>query len=405
MNSARNVRLVLFSVMICLTAHSQTWNSTTAPASVWLTMAGSQHGSNLVAAAYSDESFTFPGLIYASTNGGQTWQPTSAPSNFWFSVAASADGQRLIAGAYTDAAGSLGQIFISTNGSLTWAVCGDAPLKNWQAVGSSADGRILVGATYNNYIYVSTNFGVNWFQSATINDWKTLAVSTNGMKMYAATLDGIYLSTNSGSSWNFSTTSPALSYSVVCSADGNQIFTGIVGGSGTTDVGIYSSTNGGTTWSQTSAPIDIFQNYFFLSMSTYGDILLAGAYSSENHGLVYLSTDGGSTWIPQTAPTNSWGCVFCSADGTLLTAGEFSGAIYSASNPLVKPKLKITTAANKSIVSWPLFPAGFQLQSASSLTSSVNWTNAVSSAVTLGTNYYSTNSLASPSAFFRLARP
>jgi photosystem II stability/assembly factor-like uncharacterized protein len=403
----RALKILLLSLALCAQAHGQDWiQATTAPTGVWLSMAGSQHGSNLVAAAYSDELFTVPGQIYASTNGGQTWSPTSAPSNFWFSVAASADGQRLVAGAYIDPTYAPGQIFISTNGSLTWTACSNAPARNWQAVGSSADGRILVGATYNDYIFVSTNSGADWFQTATNNNWQALAVSTNGLRMYATTPSGIYITTNSGSTWYFSTSSPTFSYSVVCSADGSKVFTGLEGGSysDSSTLGIYASTNGGATWNQTSAPIDDVQNYQCLSLSTHGNLLLAGAISSENHGLVYLSADGGSTWIPQAAPANSWGCVFCSADGALLTAGEFGGSIYSAIY-VPPPYLTIAAVLNQVVVSWPVSATGFQLQTSTNLNSSGSWTNISSGIVVTGTNYFLTNNILSPQSFFRLKKP
>ena len=274
-------------------------------------------------------------------------------------------------------------------------------MKSWFAVASSADGQVLAGAAYNDGIYISTNAGATWNASdAPADGWQALAIAATGVKMYAAAQDGIHVSTNSGATWNLAATSPLFCVPIVCSADGSQIFTGtesITGG------GIYISTNSGATWDLTSAPVN---NYQSLSISTYGDILLAGVFSGDNTlGPIYLSTDAGSTWNEQTAPTNSWGCVFCSADGSLLTAGEFGGSIYSASNPLTHPKLTIKATAQNSIVSWPLFPAGFQLQVTSTLNPPVNWTNTVSSIVQLGTNYYTTNGLASPGAYFRLARP
>jgi hypothetical protein len=402
-----NFKLAIVLTMLCLSARGQNWTQTTTPSSIWYSMAGSQNGSNLVAAvlSYDPVSYSTPGQIYASTNGGQTWQLTSAPDNYWISVAASTDGMQLIAAAEYQPDFNPGQIFISTNGGLNWTVS-SASTKNWQAVASSADGRILVGATFNDFIYVSTNSGADWFQSATNNDWKALAVSANGMKMYATTPGGIYISTNSGLTWNFSSTAPALSYSVVCSADGNQVVTGIVGGSAATAVGIYTSTDSGATWSQTSAPTNIFQNYQCLAMDVNGTFLLAGAYSSELRGQVYLSADGGSTWSPQNTPTNSWGSVYCSANGNILVAGEFGGSIYSAVNsqPTPRPRLTVSVIPNYSVISWPTSPAGFQLQTASIL-NPANWTNITNGITTSGTNYYFTNSLTAPSAFFRLEKP
>jgi hypothetical protein len=408
----RTFKLAIVLTMLGLSAHGQNWQQATTGSQLWSGMAGSQTGSNLVAAVFSDDpiSYTIPGHIYASTNGGQTWLPTSAPVNYWTSLAASTNGLQLVAGAEyegQDANFNPGQIYISTNSSLTWAAS-SAPAKYWLAVGSSSDGQILAGETYGDGIFVSTNSGMNWIQSdAPTNDWKGLTVSADGKKMYATTLSGIYVSTNAGLNWSLSANSPPFAYSVVCSADGNQVFTGLEGGTNAINLGIYASSNGGATWSQTTAPISDIQNYQCLSMSTHGDILLAGAFSSENHGRVYLSTDGGSTWTVQNAPTSSWGCVFCSGDGSFLNAGEFGGAIYSAiylPPPAAMPILTIKPIANQILLSWPVAPAGFQLQT-TSLLNPASWMNITNGITTSGINYYFTNSLTAPSAFFRLEKP
>jgi len=410
---AHTLKFVLCSLLLSLSAHGQNWNPVTTTAAIWNSMAGSQHGRQLVSADFSDDPYIsfLPGQIYASTNGGLTWQPTSAPRNYWESVAAATNGLRLVAAAEYDSGFNPGQIFISTNGSLTWTAI-SALTNYWVAVGSSADGQILVGAAYNDGIYVSTNFGINWSQSdAPTNGWGTLAVSADGHKMYATESvqstysgsgsGGIFISTNLGSTWNLSTSAPLFAWGpVVCSADGNLAFAGIAGNDGGS---IYITTNNGETWDPTAAPT---KNWQGLSMSTYGDILLACTYSGDNTiGLIYLSTDGGTTWTPQTAPASSWGCVFCSADGTLLTGGQSDGAIYTATNPVPQPKLAIKELSGHAVVSWPEYPAAFELQTRPTLNPGDNWTNMAGSVVLSGTNYYTTNSATSPGAFFRLVRP
>ena len=143
-------------------------------------------------------------------------------------------------------------------------------------------------------------------------------------------------------------------------------------------------------------------------MSTYGDVLLAGVDSGDNTtGQIYFSTDGGSNWTPQSAPSSSWGCVFCSADGTLLTAGEneYGTDLYSAANPLKPPTLTMIKTANQSILSWPEFPAGFEPQVNANLNAAGSWMYSTNVIILSGTNYFMTNSLAASTAFFRLVRP
>jgi hypothetical protein len=356
-------------------------------------------------------------LIYASTNGGQTWTPTRAPANFWFWVAASVDGQRLIAGAYYDSTGfNPGQIFLSTDGGLSW-VPSSAPSNTWTTVASSSDGQVLVGAAYSGGIYYSTNSGNNWFQSdAPTNNWQGLAISADGRQIYATenvqtnvfnSGSGlIFVSTNMGVNWNLSASAPPFAWGpVVCSGDGSQVFAGITGAQGG---GIYTSTDSGTTWSLTSAPTNNWQS---LSMSTHGDVLLAGANVFDGtaySGQIYLSTNGGFSWNPQNAPNTGWGCVFCSADGGLLTAGEYIGSIYNAVNPLSvipqPPLLILTVVSNQGVLSWPVSFAGFTLQTTGALAPAA-WTDITTDIVQSGTNYFYTNSFTGPGTFFRLAKP
>ena len=63
-------------------------------------------GTRLAAASYS-------GGIWTSTDGGLSWTQTSAPTTVWQSLASSANGTLLAAG------GNSG-VWISTNGGMTW---------------------------------------------------------------------------------------------------------------------------------------------------------------------------------------------------------------------------------------------------------------------------------------------
>ena len=224
-------------------------------------------------------------------------------------------------------------------------------------------------------------------------------MAADGSKVYATYNGGIYISTNSGFNWNLATSAPSLYWTpVICSPDGSAVFAGVFDG------GLYASTDSGTTWSLlTNAPTAGWQS---LALSTYGDILLAGAIGGE----LCLSTNGGATWplqydSPHNAPLDNWDCVFCSADGTRLVAGGYGDNIYTAVNPLLAPKLKLKSIPQHAVLSWPLFPAGFQLQTTSTIFPAPTWTNVLGSAVKSGTNYIFTNSLAGSGAFFRLAKP
>ena len=83
--------------------------------------------------------------IYVSTNLGVTWTP-HGPQLKWSSLACSADGRKLVAGTSND------YIYISTDGGVNWRVT-RSPAANWTCVASSADGTRLVATTYGGGIY------------------------------------------------------------------------------------------------------------------------------------------------------------------------------------------------------------------------------------------------------------
>src|ERR1039457_2413130 len=95
----------------------------------------------------------------------------------------------------------------------TWTQT-SAPGTNWTAIASSADGSTLVALNHD-VIYVSTNSGITW-QSATNAPilssalWESVSSSANGSKLVAAAWwvtygppgnGGIFISTNSGIGW------------------------------------------------------------------------------------------------------------------------------------------------------------------------------------------------------------
>jgi hypothetical protein len=139
-------------------------------------------------------------------------------------------------------------------------------------------------------------------------------------------------------------------------------------------------------------------------MSTYGDVLLAGVSGGD----LYLSTNGGSVWNDQnSAPSGAnatWDCVFCSADGGQLTAGLDNDSIYHAVNPLPAPSLMLNNISNQGVISWPVFPAGFTLQTSGTLVPAA-WTDVSIGIGQSGTDYFYTNSFTGFGAFFRLAKP
>jgi hypothetical protein len=254
-----------------------------------------------------------------------TWAQTTAPTNLsWTCVASSADGRKLAATAYE------GFIYTSSDAGKTW-ISNTVPQLTWHAVASSADGIKLAAAAVTlatigapaGAIYVSTNSGATW-QLSTVGSWRYIVSSTDGNSLAAIGGSGgdlyhIYTSSNAGISWSkFSAPGFGLGR-ITCSADGSKI----VG----TDLynNIYATKNFGVTWNLTGAPNT--NCWTSVAFSADGDKLVAVAmYDStetSTNALIFSSADSGTNWSATGAPKQRWNAVACSADGTKLVAGVY----------------------------------------------------------------------------------
>lgn len=181
-----------------------TWTQT-GTAQAWTSVASSADGTKLVAASEG-------GGIYTSVDSGATWTQTGT-AQAWTSVASSADGTKLVAGftlptrtssGYLPAGGYL---CTSADSGAAWTQTG--PDVGWMSVASSADGSKLVAAGAgaftdpdgisgysDDYLYMSTDSGVTWNQTAVQDGWRSVASSADGTKLVAAVYFG-YIYTGS----------------------------------------------------------------------------------------------------------------------------------------------------------------------------------------------------------------
>jgi hypothetical protein len=223
-----------------------TWTMTSAQGIPWSAVASSTNGSVLIAGTLSESSYT---TFAVSTNSGATWRYTIGATNaqevgaFWPSVACSTDGSKLFAVQLNTM--SLGQVILSTNYGVSWNAITD--MDQFRSVACSADGMKLAATCYQNSVYTSTNGGATWheFEPGDINPlydiwtWNVLwqiyyggiASSADGSVLLAGGSTGIFVSTNSGASWQHANSIAwtngsfgAYEYSFAVSADGNKWF-------------------------------------------------------------------------------------------------------------------------------------------------------------------------------------
>ncbi len=182
-------------------------------------------------------------------------------------------------------------IIPSTRDCLSQWVHVNNGMGNQNVYALAYSGNYLFAGTLDG-VYKSTNNGTTWTQTP-LNYPTVLSLAVNGNNIFAGRyygypnwVGGVYLSTNNGTSW----TQTSLMYETVLSlaVNGNYLFAGV------SSRGVYFSTNNGTNWTQT--PLN---NRIVYSLLVSGNNIFAG---TDNYG-VYLSTNNGTDWT-QTSLNN-----------------------------------------------------------------------------------------------------
>jgi Secretion system C-terminal sorting domain len=190
------------------------------------------------------------------------------------------------------------------------------------------------------YIYVGSDYGVYrtidsgniWtprFNFIDSKDWNILALTSNGEIIFAGTFWGsILLSTAQGDSWslkkiNFIDSSSSKSiWSILI--NGNEIYAA-------TDQGIFLTTDIGDNWivKNNGLPIDTLTNLIRIkTLAIKGDKIYAG---TENEG-VYMSTDNGDNWVSKNNGLINKLIWSLGVKGNMVYAGTESGLFLSTDN-------------------------------------------------------------------------
>lgn len=178
--------------------------------------------------------------------------------------------------------------------SISWRTAG---LTNLNVSSLAVSGRNIF-AGFSNGVYLSTNNGSTWTELTTgtgISFVNTITIS--GANIYVGTKTGIYVSKNNGSNWTSLITAPpdpsttGSFFSVA--VNGSNIFATSFA------VGVYRSTDGGAQWTLTTNGLT---NLGLISITTNGNNIIA---STSNSGGSFISTNTGTNWNPITLPTTS----------------------------------------------------------------------------------------------------
>jgi len=209
---------------------------------------------------------------------------------------------------------------ISTNhkdSTPTWRVIqSNAPNRNWTygCLSSSKSGKFSIAV--GGEIYVSKNYGVNWTQVQTAQNWLGVTSDSTGRYLVAVGVNIIKTSSDFGDTWNNIT--PPLSgktwAAVASSSNAEKIF--IV--SSTAEGSIWKSENFGVNWISTNASGSIAWNK--ISSDRTGTNLMAVG----NGNLIWRSTDSGVSWIQSSSfPSVNIFTISISSNGNYLyVAGD-----------------------------------------------------------------------------------
>jgi len=229
-------------------------------------------------------------------------------------------------------AGTGNGVYRSTDNGASWA----AILANGYISALAANGNNIFAGAIQGLVWFSPNNGSSWniVDSGLINyDLRSLIVK--GDTVFAGTLSSngsVFFSINNGTSWAPRNTGIPTSVGLnVLAESGNTLFAG-------TYNGLYLSTNNGSSWTFKGLNADI------LSLAVKGDTILAGTSNG-----VFLSPNNGVSWdevntgLPAGSSINALAIM-----GDTIFAGTSGSGIWFISP--ITYQLTANAGANKSIV-------------------------------------------------------
>jgi hypothetical protein len=215
-------------------------------------------------------------------------------------------------------------------------------------------GQFLAVAVYNDDIYTSNNYGSNWInQTTTISSlhnkqWSCIASDSTGKYLAASFYDNtqanIYTSNNHGFTWK-ATASPKGYCKCIASDSTGQFLAAVYDKmNGTTDNGIYLSSNYGTTWTKVTSVVRSVDDNNIFSLTDYNFISIASSYNGQylaaiqDNGYIFTSNDNGRNWYKQSGVVSNFTSIsidsignyifFCSASSICIGTKQTETSTY-----------------------------------------------------------------------------
>jgi hypothetical protein len=144
-------------------------------------------------------------IVYRSTNQGSSWSIVYSTSNFSAFVSdvnCTADGSKIVAPTF----GQIGGLLKSSNYGSSWVTSGTSDSWRSASVNNNIPVPLSIPTSYvvsegAGYLQKSEGTSAHTNTSAGIRSWRSVSNSDNGQYILAAAYNGLYLSTNYGSSF------------------------------------------------------------------------------------------------------------------------------------------------------------------------------------------------------------
>ena len=358
-------------------------------------------GTTLVATCNNDRSYDgFKVLkgIYTSTDSGVTWTRTDTADNFddiyGSSICCDPSGIYFYVICH-----NYHYIYVSADSGQTWNSNDTNGLHNFKFICATNDGVVYVAGPGPNCqnVYKSVDYGATFIVDGgpptRPNGWDGLCMTPDGTKVFAVSggdNDGtpsvMYISTDSGATWNINNNAPNGNYiswgnsfvnsGIVCNADGS-IITAIYYGFNDGIFHVTQSTDGGATWGDIFVRPSSYGALVGLSSDLSGNFALLGRINSPlmddvfhssnlstalpildssssiypnnfrllQNGNIYvpgsnktykLSTLSSPSWTQLYIPVNTWTSMTSNSSGSRLALvndlEKISSGIYVSSN-------------------------------------------------------------------------
>jgi photosystem II stability/assembly factor-like uncharacterized protein len=272
--------------------------------------------------------------IYRSTNGGTSWDSTAGGLPVGKTI------RSLISfGAYVFAGTEGDGVYRSSDHGDTWAktdVTNTLLAQQFVFTFCTKDQALFAGA--DNGIYKSTDGGATFQRMLNgfppnINVFAWSLTASAGNVVAAVTvlfspseaLDGIFYSSDNGSTWHQATVPIEPTAVTAVASDGSSLAYAALFGQSFSVKGLYKSTDAGVTWTQRPAlNVDIDR------LAANGNNVLAGDLFAA-----YYSTDFGESWNSSSPPGNCpFGCgIFTyTFRGSSVFAGDDAGMFLSTNS-------------------------------------------------------------------------